>query len=191
MRLILGSRTYCPLSDVTATAGDFCFGVSDVALEAERQGSKRLQLDPARKTLLTMAAEPEAEVVLYSANDPKTKRWTQGIADIAALLRSKGIEPTVIASPFPGSVCELITNLRHTTDKVVTAIPGARKTLALGKLLEFTAIATDKINEYDQKMAEGFAYAVGDDGLDEKWLRWCRCYQALCDQLSDARRALA
>ncbi len=186
--LILGSRTYQPLSDVTATPGDIALGESDVARQAELLGAIRKHLEPSRKTLLELA--PKSDVVLYVANDPRTKQPTTGMQQIMTSLLSRDIEFRRVDSPLPGSVCEMITNLRHAVDATVKALPGGRRDNAMAKALSYSAIVVDERDKYVARLEEGWEYEVGNDELDAKYLRWLRTYECLCDSLKDAERML-
>lgn len=192
MNLILGSRTYCPLSDVDkeVSEGDFSFGISDVAERAEKSGARRKPLETTRKTLIDMA-KAGGDVVLFVARDPKTKQPTSGMSQIQTLLESEGIPFRVVSSPYPGSICEMVTELRHAVDKTVKAIPGARKDTAMAKALQWSGIVTEKRNEYLAKLEESKDFRVGDDELDERWIRWVNIYTELEDALEDAKRMLA
>lgn len=191
MNLILGSRTYAPLSDVDAESGPehFTFGTSDVAVRAELAGARRKPLETTRKTLIEMARDG-GDVVLFVARDPKTKQPTTGMSQIQTLLDAEGIPFRVISSPFPGSICEAITELRHAVDKTCKALPGARKDMQMGKALEWSQIVTNEMLNYYNKLEESKDYDVGNPALDEKYIRWIRIYEALCDSLKDAERML-
>lgn len=194
MKLILGSRTYAPLSDVT----EYCngktdlstFGNSYVAIGAEKAGARRRPLETTRKALLEMAREPGAEVVLFVARDPETKQPTSGMAGIQALLDTEGIPFTVVSSPFPGSLCEMIYNLREAVDRTVKQIPGARKDAAMARALGFSQVVTEKRNDLYEKLEESKDYEVGNEALDDKYIRWLKQYTAICDALIDAERML-
>ena len=192
--LILGSRTYAPLRDVAEyCAGKtdlFTFGVSHVALEAETAGARRKALESTRKTLLEMAHIPDTEIVLFVARDAATKLPTSGMADMQTLLNSEGIPFTVISSPFPGSLCEMIYNLREAVDRTVKQIPGARKDAAMSRALGFAQVVTDKRNDLMAKLEESKDYEVGIDDLDDRYIRWLKQYETCCDALRDAERML-
>lgn len=192
MNLILGSRTYCPLSDVDPASGPehFCFGNSDVAIRAELAGARRRPLESTRKTLLEMAAAG-GEVVLFVARDPKTKRVTEGMGQIQTLLTSNDIPFRVISSPFPGSICQMVTDLRNAVDATVKHPPGLnRRDAMMAKALGHSQIVTDERAKYLDMLEEGKDFMVGDDDLDAKYIRWVRIYEALCDSLTDAKRML-
>jgi len=192
--LVLGSRTFAPLQEIdrelNGQSDVYSFGVSDVAIRAEQCGARRKPLETTRATLLDMAAEPDASVWLFVARDAQTKRPTQGMADVQHLLTEKRIDFRVISSPLPGSVCELITNLRHAVDKTVKALPGARRDSAMSKALGFAGLVVDKRDEYERKMEQGFSFEVGNLELDGRFIRWTRIYENLCDALEDAKRIL-
>ena len=189
MNIILGSRTFAPLSDVTATDGDICFGTSDVSLTAESLGAERRPLEANRKTLLEAARN--GSVVLYCSRDPETKQVTEGMAAIQRLLTSNDIEFRVVSSPFSGEVCALLTNLRHATDAVVKAATKGRRDYALGKALGYAGLVVEKRDEIMAKLSAGWDFEVGKDELDARFIRWLHTYQALCDGLEDSERMLA
>lgn len=194
--LILGSRTYAPLYDVDNFLKDvdnsllYSFGVSDVALRAESMGAKRRPLETTRRTLLELVAEPNARVVLFCCRDSITKNVTAGMAGIQQLLNEKSIPFQVVSSPFPGRICELLTNLRHAVDKAVSASQEQRQIVLGDKALRIALTAIDERNRYEAMMEEGFSFSVGDLGLDDKWIRWCLIYESLCDGIDDAQRVL-
>jgi hypothetical protein len=191
MNLILGSRSYAPLSDVDAESGPdhFTFGTSDVAVRAEMAGCRRKPLETTRKTLLEMARDG-GDVVLFVARDPKTKQPTAGMSQIQTLLDAEGVPFRVVSSPFPGSICEMITELRHAVDKTCKALPGARKDMQMGKALEWSAIVNEERSKYIDRLEESKNYEVGNEELDQKYIRWLRVYEALEDALKDATRML-
>lgn len=192
--LVLGSRTFAPLEAVDRELEDqssiYSFGVSDVAIRAEELGARRKPLETTRTTLLNMAAEPDAAVWLFVARDAETKQPTAGMSQVQHVLTEKQIEFRVISSPLPGIVCELITNLRHAVDKTMRALPGARQDNAMGKALGHAMLVLEKKDEYERKMEQGFHYEVGNLELDDRFIRWVRIYEALCDALKDAERML-
>lgn len=192
MNLILGSRTYAPLSDVDkeVSDGDFSFGISDVAERAEKAGARRKPLETTRKTLLELA-KAGGDVVLFVARDPKTKQPTSGMASLQLLLEREDIPFRIISSPFPGSICSMVTELRHSVDATVKWPAGARKDAAMAKALQWAGIVTDKRNEYATKLEESKDFEVGNDELDERWVRWVNIYTELEDALEDAKRMLA
>ena len=191
MNLILGSRTYAPLSDVDdeVSEGDFSFGISDVAERAEKAGARRKPLETTRKTLIEMA-RAGGDVVVFVARDPKTKQPTTGMAQIQTLLDTEGVPFRVVSSPFPGSICEMVTELRHAVDKTVKHPHGARRDAAMGKALQWSGIVTEKRNEYMAKLEESKDFEVGSAELDERWVRWVNIYTELEDALEDAKRML-
>jgi len=191
MNLILGSRTYAPLIDVDAYAGPdhFTFGTSDVAVRAEMAGCRRKPLETTRKTLLDMA-NAGGDVILFVARDAATKQPTSGMAQMQVFLESHGVPFTVVSSPFPGTICEMTTELRHAVDKTCKATPGARKDSQMSKALEWSQIVTNEMLKYYDRLEESKDYDVGNPDLDEKYIRWVRIYEALCDALKDAERML-
>ena len=191
MNLILGSRTYLPLSDVDAESGPdhFCFGVSDVAVRAEQAGARRKPLETTRKTLLEMA-RAGGNVILFCARDAKTKQVTSGMGLLQTQLEAEDIPFRVVSSPFSGSICEMVTNLRNAVDATVKQIPGARKDVAMSKALGICFTVADKRDDMMAKLEAGKDFRVGDDELDARYLRWVSIYEELCKALTDAERML-
>ena len=189
--LILGSRTYLPLSDVDAESGPdhFCFGNSDVAVRAEQAGARRKPLETTRKTLLEMA-RAGGNAILFCARDAKTRQVTSGMGLLQTQLEAENIPFRVVSSPFSGAICEMVTLLRHSVDMTIKQIPGARKDLAMAKALGYSAIVVDKRDEMMAKLDAGKDFRVGDDELDARWNRWLAVYTVLCDALTDAERML-
>lgn len=193
MNLILASRTYVPLSDVDTEvdSDSVAFGVSAIALRAESLGAKRLPLEATRKTLLEFAADGDNHVILFVARDPVTKMVTEGMAGIMRLLEDRGIEFRVVSSPFPGRVCSMLTELRERTEKALAAKTEARKTYWIERVLETSKAVVDARDEFAMKLAEGLPFGVGDDELDQRWIKWLKTYQALVDGLRSAQEVLA
>lgn len=191
MNLILGSRTYAPLSDVDkeVSEGDFSFGISDVAERAEKAGARRKPLETTRKTLIEMA-KAGGDVVLFVARDPKTKQPTTGMALLQTQLDAEGIPFRVISSPYPGAICEMVTSLRKSVDLVEKWPHGARRDNAMSKALQWSQIVTDEKNKYLGRLEESKDFRVGDDELDAKYIRWLRVYEELENSLRDATRML-
>lgn len=191
MNLILGSRTYAPLADVDAESGPehFCFGTSDVALQAEKAGARRKPLETTRKTLLEMA-KSGGDVILFVARDPKTKQPTQGMAQVQNILDAEGIPFRVVSSPYPGVICEMVCELRHAVDGTVKYPEGRRRDRMMEKAMEISEIVNDERGKYMDRLEESKDFRVGDDELDAKYIRWVRIYEELCDALKDAERML-
>ena len=194
--LMLGSRTYQPLSDVNAELADpgiqtVAFGVSPVALRAESLGARRKPLEANRATLLEMAAQPGAEVVLFVARDAVTKQPTEGMAGIQRLLADKHIPFRVVSSPLPGRVCEIITTLNAAVEKALAASANARRVALTSRALAAATAATDARDEYERKLTDGMHLFPNDDAATAKWLRWEACYKALCDAITNAKAVLA
>lgn len=193
MNLILSSRTYLPLADVDADVqpNSIAFGATALVLRAESLSAKRFPLETTRKTLLELASDADNHVILFVARDPVTKLPTEGMAGIQALLTDRGIPFRVVSSPFPGRVCAMLTELRERTEKALAAKTEARRTYWIEKVLEISKTVVDTRDEFALKLAEGLPFGVGDEKLDDKWLRWLRVYQALCDGLKSAQGVLA
>lgn len=196
--LILGSRTFQPLDlvddligpAVLGSGGAISFGNSAVSLRAESLGAKRVALETTRSTLLELAADPENQVVLFVARDPITGSPTEGMSGIQRLLSGRPIPFQVISSPFPGAVCQMLTDLRGAVDKAVASAAGPRREHAMSKALACSAIVVDERAKYLNRLKEGWGFDVGNEALDQKFGRWVRVYEALEDALDDARRVL-
>lgn len=205
--IVLGSRIYQPMSDVdervrALPAGTLVlpFGSSDVALCAESTAKDvglqvvRKPLESTRRQLLDECRKG-ADVLMFVARDPETKQPTTGMADLQRLLKIEGIAYELVSSPFPGRICELITDLGQSVTKTLAVADTDRRqhrrriTLAERALKLATTIAAER-DRYQRRLEETANDGVGDDDLDAKYIRWVRVYEALCDALDDATRIL-
>ncbi len=187
MKLILGSRTYEPLSDVDAEVDGECesFGSTDAAMRAESLGARRRPLTVTRKELIESARMDGADVVLFVARDPVTKQPTEGMAGIQALLMSESIPFRVVSSPFPGSVSSAIAEYRHAQvarDKWSGDNP--RRKRPAQKAATARAAVFALMQSYRSKLGAGFTFEPDNDELTDKWIRWLACYEALEDSLA-------
>ena len=192
--IILGSRIYCPLSDVDAEmageTGAVSFGASPVALRAESLGARRRPLEINRATLLAMAALPDAEVILFVAHDAVTNRPTAGIAGIQRLLTERGIPFRVVSSPLTGKVCATITTLHHECEKARAVSTESRRVLLVERALKTATAAVAERDRFEAKLAAGMGLFMDDEAATARWLRWLRCYCALHDEIEEVRSIL-
>lgn len=187
MKLIIGSRTYEPLSDVDGEVIGPCesFGNTDVALRAESLGARRRPLTVTRKELIEAARVDENEVVMFVARDPVTKQPTEGMAGIQALFIAESIPFRVVSSPFPGTVSSAIADYRHAMvarDKWPADSPRRRHPAQKAATARVTVFAL--MQSYRRKLDAGFTFGADNDELTDKWIRWLACYTALEDSLA-------
>lgn len=193
--LVLASRIFQPLDELDANTNGtvVAFGATPIALRAEAMGAKRKPLETTRATLLSMATEPDTEVVMFVARDPETKQPTEGMAGIQNLLANRGIPFRVVSSPFPARICALLTEFDERVAKAARAVDGpggVRRRMLNEKVLALAKQVIDERDACQEKLEAGKDFMVGDAKMDMKWTTWLRIYQSLCDALENAKVVL-
>lgn len=139
-----------------------------------------------------------SRLVAFAAKDPTTKQMSEGTALRIRLAERRGIPIEVIETPVSGSVCSLITRLRHRYEGIrfaPTPGHGAFRVKSAGALLA-------------ELMAEGHrmrlwledAYAeIEDEPLssptrdvhETTWIKRLRAYEIVLGVVSEAENVLA
>ena len=66
-----------------------------------------------------------------------------------------------------------------------------RQSVGIDRVLAAATAVIDERDKLEAKLAAGMHLQLDDEASTEKWLRWLKCYESLCDSLNDARPVLA
>lgn len=212
--IILGSRHYSPPRDVVPLIAELpdhatviALGRSRVADAAQAAADsrgldcQRLPLDSRREVLLREASAPGlTRTVVFAAREPGSREISQGTAGIIWLLNERGINHEVRLSPTPGRVGEAITTLLDRAETArgagsITPWDTRRAQVLRNRVMQGGGpmhAVLDARDDYRRRLEDGWRAleALPDKGRDSdeetRWIDWLRCYQGICDALSEA-----